>query len=31
MRTITKPFNAEIAENAEFGFVFLCVLRALRV
>ena len=31
MKPIPKPFNAVIAEAAELGFVFLCVLRALRV
>jgi hypothetical protein len=31
MSVIIKPFNAEVAERAEFGFVILHVLRALRV
>lgn len=31
MKPIRSFSNAEIAENPEPGFVFLCVLRALRV
>jgi len=31
MKPIPKALNAGIAEAAELGFVFLCVLRALRV